>query len=153
MTTVSPYLGFAGGKCREAMTFYQQCFGGELDIKPFAGSPMENESNKEHIMHCTLNLNGKPFVMASDGCGGVEGDAAKASAAISLSVNFESEADIDAAFAKLSEGGKVTMPLERQFWGAKFGQITDKFGFPWMLHFQETTTDSEQPSKKAKASV
>ena len=144
MSVLTPYLGFTGGKCREAMTFYQECFGGDLDMKCFGDSSFANDTNKDHIMHSTLNINGKPFLMGSDGCGGLEGDAK-----ISFSVDFQSDEELNEAFSRISEGGKVTMPLERQFWGAKFGQVTDKFGFPWMLHFQETA--DEHTAKKVKS--
>lgn len=40
MDAINPYIGF-NGRCREAMTFYKECFGGELDLQQVDGSPME----------------------------------------------------------------------------------------------------------------
>jgi PhnB protein len=37
-------------------------------------------------------------------------------------------------FDKLSAGGTVTMPLEKQMWGDEFGQLTDRFGIAWMVN-------------------
>ena len=37
-------------------------------------------------------------------------------------------------FNALAEGGKITMPLEKQFWGATFGQLIDRFGNQWMFN-------------------
>ena len=37
-------------------------------------------------------------------------------------------------FNKMAEGGKITMPLQEQFWGAKFGMLRDKFGVSWMFN-------------------
>ena len=34
-------------------------------------------------------------------------------------------------FTALSDGGTVTMPLEKQFWGDEFGMVTDRFGVAW----------------------
>lgn len=138
MLSITPYLGFQNGRCREALNFYQQCVGGEISCcMTFAGTPVENETNKDQVMHAALSINGKPVLMASDGCGDC-GDGKQVahgppSAANSLSACFATEADADAAFAKLLVGGSVLMPLEHQFWGAKFGMLTDKYGFVWMI--------------------
>jgi PhnB protein len=40
----------------------------------------------------------------------------------------EDENKMEEVFNKLAAGGKVTMPLQKQFWGAKFGMLVDKFG-------------------------
>ena len=37
-------------------------------------------------------------------------------------------------FTKLSEGGTVTMPLEKQMWGDTFGMVLDRFGISWMVN-------------------
>jgi len=45
--------------------------------------------------------------------------------------------DVDEAgrlFAALSEGGKVTMPLQETFWAARFGAFTDRFGIQWTFN-------------------
>jgi PhnB protein len=46
-----------------------------------------------------------------------------------------SAAELDEKFAKLAEGGKITMPVEDTFWGARFGMLTDKFGVHWMFNY------------------
>ena len=37
-------------------------------------------------------------------------------------------------WAKLSDGGTVSVPLERQMWGDEFGMCVDRFGIPWMVN-------------------
>ncbi|MDN5563543.1 MAG: hypothetical protein L0G49_07180 [Luteococcus sp.] len=37
-------------------------------------------------------------------------------------------------FTALAEGGQVTLPMEKQMWGAEFGQLTGKFGINWMVN-------------------
>jgi PhnB protein len=54
----------------------------------------------------------------------------------SISIQCDSQHEIDSLFAALSEGGKVTMPLQDQFWGARFGMSTDRFGIQWMFNFE-----------------
>jgi len=39
-------------------------------------------------------------------------------------------------FDGLSQGGKVEMPLEKTFWGAVFGMLSDKYGIDWMINCQ-----------------
>jgi PhnB protein len=53
----------------------------------------------------------------------------------SLSIEAESEAHANEVFSKLSDGGQVTMPLDKTFWGAYFGMLTDKFGVQWMVNY------------------
>jgi PhnB protein len=52
---------------------------------------------------------------------------------ISLSLTLPDEAAVERAFAALSNGGKVTMPLGKTFWSPRFGMLEDKFGVCWMV--------------------
>jgi predicted 3-demethylubiquinone-9 3-methyltransferase (glyoxalase superfamily) len=53
---------------------------------------------------------------------------------ISLFVDCESEAELDAAFAKLSSEGGVLMPPANYGFSAKFAWINDRFGVSWQLN-------------------
>jgi predicted 3-demethylubiquinone-9 3-methyltransferase (glyoxalase superfamily) len=55
--------------------------------------------------------------------------------AISLFVECESAAELDAAFARLSDGGAVLMPVGNYGFSARFGWLTDRFGVSWQLNF------------------
>jgi PhnB protein len=136
MTQINAYLTFEGN-CREAMTFYHQCLGGDLEIIPFEGSPMADKMPKEmlqQVMHANIRKD-RLVLMASDG-GGMKGNLIKGNT-INLSLHCSSDDEIEDFFSKLSEGGKITMPLSDQFWGAKFGMLTDKFGMDWMLNYDK----------------
>jgi len=132
MKEVAIYLTFDGA-CREAMTFYAKCLGGELQLVPFSQMPGEHPPEaKDRLMHARL-AKGATLLMASDTMPGTpwrQGDN------FSISIQCESAHEIDTLFGSLSEGGKVTMPLADQFWGARFGRLTDKFGIQWMLSFE-----------------
>jgi len=52
-----------------------------------------------------------------------------------LHLHTDSKEERDKLFAGLSEGGKVTMPLQDMFWGDYFGSCVDKFGVNWMFAF------------------
>lgn len=135
MMRINSYLTF-NGNCREAMTFYKDCLGGELMLQPIDGSPMAEHlppAMKACILHATLTT--EDFViMGSDmapEAGLVKGNA------LSMMLNCSSEAEIHAIFAQLSEGGRVKHAIETTFWGASFGDLTDKFGHNWLLNFDK----------------
>jgi PhnB protein len=59
----------------------------------------------------------------------------------SVSISPDSAQEAKRIFDALAEGGNVTMPLQTMFWGADFGQLTDKFGVSWMVNYTH-----EQPA-------
>lgn len=131
-TSVQPYL-FFGGRCEEAIEFYGKAVGATVQmLMRFNESPEPQpdlpECFADKVMHATLQI-GDTVVMASDGrC---EGEATFEG--FSLSISVPDESDADRVFAALSEGGLVTMPLEKTFWAPKFGMLQDKFGVAWMV--------------------
>ncbi len=135
MTTINPYLNFEGNT-REAMTFYNDCLGGELTMQTVGGSPAEPycpAAMKDQILHSSL-VKGPLVIMASD-MSSSEGITKGNS--IALSINCSSEEEINTFFNKLSTGGTIIDPLKEQFWGAIFGVFTDKFGTRWMLNYDK----------------
>jgi PhnB protein len=119
------------------MNFYKECLGGELVLQTIGESPMADKlppKMKESILHATLK-NEHLVLMASDMVG--ENGLIKGNS-VSLMLNCSSEEDIKDFYAKLSDDGKATHPLEVSFWGALFGDLTDKFGSHWLLHFDKT---------------
>jgi PhnB protein len=131
-STLNPYLNF-NGQCREAMMFYKSCFGGDLEIQKVAESPMAAEMPSEataHILHSRL-VAGDVVLMGSDMMGKnlVQGNK------VGLCLNCRDEAEVNAFFNNLAEGGKVVTPLHQTFWGATYGELTDKFGLNWMFNY------------------
>jgi PhnB protein len=132
MAQLNVYLTF-NGNCREAMEFYHSCFGGDFEINMFGDMPDgSTPEDKDRVMHANIR-SGEFVLMASDT--GSRYPHVSTGSSISLSLNCTSEEEIDDLFAKVSDGGRVTMPLDDTFWGAKFGMFTDKFGMPWMMNY------------------
>jgi PhnB protein len=136
MTSINAYLTF-NGNCREAMNFYRESLGGELNLQTVEDSPMAGQlpaNMKKNIMHSSLA--GEGFtIMGSDMCGPegvVKGNN------VSLILNCTSEEEIRNRFQVLSSGGKVKHPLEDTFWGALFGDLTDRYGIQWLLNFDKS---------------
>ena len=137
MTQMNAYLSF-NGNCREAMSFYKECLGGELTFQTVEGSPLEAQcpsAMRHHILHSTLAKNG--FVLMGSDMVGPEGFIKGNN--IALSVNCSSEEEIHAFFSNLSAGGNIIDPLKTQFWGALFGVLTDKFGIRWMFNYDKNS--------------
>jgi PhnB protein len=135
MTQINSYLTF-NGNCSEAMKFYKDCLGGELSFQKIGESPLADKmppKMKNCILHSTLT-NGALVIMASDMVG--EKGLIKGTS-VSLMLNCSSEDEIREFYARLSAGGEQTHPLEASFWGALFGDLTDKYGNQWLLHFDK----------------
>ncbi len=132
MKEIQTYLNF-DGNCREAMTFYKECLGAELFVMPFANGPMEvPKGSEDRLLHSKLTK-GATVLMASDTMPGIS---FKQGNNFSVSLGCESLEELERVFAAFSEKGKVTMPLQDTFWGARFGMVTDQFGISWMFDFE-----------------
>ena len=135
MTQISAYLTF-NGNCREALTFYKECFDADLNLQTVEGSPMEDQcppGMKHLILHAIL-IKDDFILMATDM---VEPEGFIKGNNISLSVMCGSEKEINNYFSKFSVGGEILDPLREQFWGAIFGCVVDKFGIRWMFNFEK----------------
>lgn len=126
---LNPYVNFRG-EAREALTFYQEVFGGVAVMHTFGDFGMEGpEAGK--IMHGMLETPGGYTLMCSDVPDSMELDSGSS---ITISLSGDDDAELRGYWEKLSAGGTVTMPLERQAWGDDFGEVTDRFGVRWMVN-------------------
>ena len=141
MIRLNPYLSF-NGSCREAMTFYKECFGGELTFMTLGESPVADkfpDDMQDRILHSMLANDG--IVLMATDCARSD-EKFNPGNDMSLTLNFDNEEELNKIFSKLSEGGDVIDPVKKQFWGGTFGVARDKFGKTWMLEYSE-----EEPKK------
>ena len=138
MATINVYLNFMGNT-EEAFNFYRFVFGGEFEggINRFKDTPHGDKlsvTDKEKIMHVALPVGNGNVLMGTDL---LESSGHKLIAGnnYSISINADSKEEADNFFTKLSEGGKIEMPIADTFWGAYFGMFADKFGIQWMVNF------------------
>ena len=132
---IQPYLLF-GGRCEEALAFYQSALGAEIVMKmryneaPEGPPPgMLADGFETKIMHSAFRV-GDNLLMASDGCGGPD---EAGFGGFSLSLTLPTQDEASKAFDALAEGGSVMMPMGETFWSPLFGMLTDKFGLGWMV--------------------
>jgi PhnB protein len=134
MTPIQPYL-FFGGRCAEALDFYQRALGAQLEMKMlFSESPdkpppgMVPTGWEGKVMHSSLRI-GDSVIMASDGTSENE-----KTSQVSLSLSCKDNAEVDKLYAALCEGGgRQDMPPGKTFWSPYFGMLTDRFGIGWMV--------------------
>jgi PhnB protein len=129
---LNPYISFRDD-AREAMEFYRSVFGGELTTSTFADMPEvpTDPSERDKVMHSQLEAPNGMTLMAADTPAGMDHSPGSN---ISVSLSGDDETELRGYWDKLSDGGNVTMPLEKAPWGDSFGMCTDKFGVGWMVN-------------------
>jgi uncharacterized glyoxalase superfamily protein PhnB/uncharacterized protein YndB with AHSA1/START domain len=141
---VTTYLNF-NGNTEEAFRFYKGVFRGEFtggglqrfgDASLPAGHPPLSDADKKLILHAELTILGGHVLMATDA---PESMGFNLRSGNNMHINLEpdSRAETKRLFDALAEGGTITMPMEDVFFGAYFGELTDKYGINWMLTFQQ----------------
>ena len=130
-----PYLIF-NGQAQKALDFYSTALGLEQsEVNTYENSPVPHSSEQKNwIMHAALNWKEETLVMLSDS----PENKLEKNPNIHLSLNYSDVEEMKIAFDRLSRGGKITMPLEKQFWNATFGQLIDQFGIHWMMNCDHT---------------
>ena len=131
-TRLNPYLNFAGNT-RQAMEFYQTVFGGNLSLNTFGQFGNEGPQ-ADKIMHAQLEGDNGLTLMAADA---MENMPLNAGNNITISLSGDNGGELHGYWDKLSQGGTVTMPLEKQMWGDEFGMCIDQFGTPWMVNIAQ----------------
>src|SRR3954453_15992856 len=137
MQLVHVYLNFPG-RTEEAFRFYETVFGTRIVMKQTFGEtsfmPNVPEGAKKKIMHVQLPITEAVHLMGSDAVEGF-GPSLKEGNNFHISIVANDKAEADRAFAALSAGGKVAMPLANAPWGPYFGMCVAPFGVQWMASF------------------
>jgi PhnB protein len=135
MVQISTYLSF-NGNCREAMTFYQECFGGKLRFQAIGEAPLsEKMPKKMKDLILLATLNNKKFVLLGSDILGEKGLLVGNNIAICL--NFNTEKEIRNCYDKLSVGGVFDPSEKNETNGNLFGELTDKYGNHWLLYYNK----------------
>jgi len=130
-TRLNPYISFRDN-ASQAMDFYQSVFGGELTRSTFGEFQVTDDpAEKDKIMHSMLETDSGLVLMAADTPNSMEH---APGGNITVSLSGEDEAELSGYWKRLSDGGSVTMPLEKAPWGDSFGMCVDRFGVAWMVN-------------------
>ena len=139
---VCNYLNF-DGKTEEAFLFYKSVFKTDFvgkgiqrfgEIPATEGNPPIPESIKEMILHVELPIIGNHILMGTDAPKELGFTIAKGNN-MHICIEPESRKEADRLFNELSVDGIITMPMADMFFGAYYGEFSDKFGINWMINF------------------
>jgi PhnB protein len=130
---LNPYITF-DGNARQAMEFYKEVFGGELVVNTFGEFGQADSPDADKVMHGQLETAGGFTLMASDPPPGSEYNPGTN---MSVSLSGDDGDELRGYWEKLSAGGTVTVPLEKQMWGDEFGSCIDRFGVSWLVNIAQ----------------
>lgn len=140
---VCTYLNF-DGKTEEAFLFYKKVFKSEFvgkglqrfsDIPPSAGVPPMADEIKKMVLHVELPIVGNHILMGTDAPKEMGFTLSKGNN-MHICLEPATRDEADRLFNELSADGNVTMPMADMFFGAYFGEFSDKYGINWMINFQ-----------------
>ncbi|MDI2098273.1 VOC family protein [Ruicaihuangia caeni] len=133
MAQLNAYLQFRDN-AREAITFYQSVFGGDLTLSTFGEFGITDDpAHSNMVMHAQLMAPGGLALMAADTPPGMDYNGGS-SISLSLSGPAGDDALLRGYWEKLLEGGEVREPLAQAPWGDSFGMLRDRFGINWMVN-------------------
>jgi PhnB protein len=128
---LNAYLNFRD-TTRQAMEFYASVFGGSPEIASYKDFHVSDDpAEDDKVMHAVLRASNGMTIMAADTPNRME---FVPGSNFSLSLSGDDEPLLSSYFAKLAEGGVVTMPLEKAPWGDTFGMLKDRFGVSWLVN-------------------
>ena len=120
---ITAHLTIGGGKAEQAIAFYTKAFGAEEIRRHMA-------EDGQRIMHAYLALNGGSLMLNDEF---PEFMSAPATPPGSVVLHLQVP-DADAAWTKaVDAGADVVFPMADQFWGDRYGQVKDPYGFTWSI--------------------
>ena len=117
---IVPYL--SPSNANAAADFYVKAFGAEDLFR----HPVDDQGR---TMHIHLRVNGNSLMLAD--AYPDYGHPLEKPGAVMLHLQVD---DVDAWFERaVAAGAEVTLPVQLMFWGDRYGQLKDPFGFSWSL--------------------
>ena len=121
---VTAHLTIAGGRGQEAVAFYERAFGAKEEMRQLA-------DDGQRLMHAHLTVNGGSLMLNDDFPEYRDSGEPAVPGGVTLHLQVP---DADAVWDKaLAAGATAKFPLENQFWGDRYGQLEDPFGFTWSI--------------------
>ena len=126
----TPYLYFKGD-CEAALTHYAACGLGEIkELRRYANSTAAERDGgfwREKVLHSVFE--GPNLRLC--GSDGADSEPMKGCA---LLLEIDDPAEASSLFARLSDGGRITVDFKLQFWGDHYGNFTDRYGVQWAIN-------------------
>lgn len=113
---------------RAAIRFYVCAFEAEIETTRL-------DAATRRVVHAQLRAFGAPLFLADDHPAsgqGLRAPTAIGATTVTLHVELEDAASVDALFARAAAGGaQITFPAQAMDWGAWYGRMLDPFGHAW----------------------
>jgi PhnB protein len=138
---MNPYISFSDN-AKQAMEFYKDVFGGTLTTSTFGEYGMQG-AESDLIMHSQLETDNGFTIMAADSPPGMERTVGNN---VTISLSGDDAEELRGYWKKLSDGGTIVVPMEKQMWGDEFGQCVDKFGIGWLVNIAGQQQGEQQPA-------
>lgn len=123
---LTPHIQIGGNRAAEAIDFYKKAFGA-TEIRRM---PAEDGIR---LMHAHIHVNGASLMMHDEFPEYVGPDEADVAGGSGLTLHLHVD-NADAWFNRaVAAGAEATMPLEDMFWGDRYGQVKDPFGYRWSI--------------------
>lgn len=130
-TLLNPYINFTDN-AHKAMEFYQKVFGGKLEMNSFKEFGMATTPEDENrVMHAQLTTDNGMVLMGSDTPAGMQYEQGSR---VTITLSDNDEAELRGYWNALTEGGNITLPLQKSPWNDQFGMLVDKYGVKWMVN-------------------
>jgi PhnB protein len=127
---LNPYVSF-DGNAREAMEFYRDVFGGTLTVSTYGEYGGDAGEHADKIMHSQLETASGYTLMGADSPPGMPHNPGDT---ITISLSGDDGEELRGYWDRLSDGGRITVPMEKQMWGDEFGSCVDRFGVGWLVN-------------------
>ena len=139
---VVPYLTVSDAKA--AISFYKKGLGAtEVERMP--------TEDKNRLMHAELEINGHALYLCDDFPEHTGGNSPEkfGGSPVTMFVQLKEPKEVDQCISRAAKAGaKVVMPAADQFWGDRFGQVTDPFGHSWAFGAPLPKIKAKAPAKK-----
>ena len=122
-----------------AIEFYKKAFGAE----EIARMPAPDG---KHIWHAEIRIGNSVLYLNDEAVAmGMKSALTLGASPVTLQLNVE---DADAAFKRATEAGATAkMPLMDMFWGDRYGQVADPFGYSWGISQRVKDLTPEEMAK------
>lgn len=131
-----PYITLDGNTA-EAVDFYLQVFGGKskgvmrYGDMPNPESPLPEEA-RNRVLHAEIEVEGNDLFFSDT----FPGNPLSFGDQLAIGLLIADEPRLKAIYDRLSEGGHVSMELQKTFWSPGYAVVTDKFGITWQLNLE-----------------
>jgi PhnB protein len=136
--SITPYLAIKDAA--RAIEFYQRAFG--------AKEIMRMNTPQGKVSHAEIKIGDSILMLSEESLmSGIRPPQGLEGSPVSLFLYVE---DVDSVFKNaLSAGAKEQQPLATQFWGDRYGRLTDPFGHSWSLATHVEDVAPEEMGKRA----